>query len=435
MFAAHRTPRRTRPGVHELSARTVPAVVLTKLDLDGDGAADDVRIVGDAGNNAVTLTDNGSTSVTIKIDANGDGVITDKGGDLEDVFAFTSDSWVLDVRLGGGNDRLNYDVAGVMGASARTILADLGSGADHFGFLTQAAVTGSSRLAFDVTAGSGADSGEIGFLDTIVGSSVSVRTDWGTGGDQVFMVFGGAIDAGAAVDVHTDLGGGANSLGVGFDRVGGTDAATADLVVLGGAKSDDVRVSFEDDVGNGVKASRLNVVADLGAGSDDFEAAFRANAFWVDNNSQVSVAARGGAGTDTLRAHTMGDGFCRIDAGGLLAVHLDGGVGVDDVAVDFSVPDSWYLELGATMQLRLVGGLGADTLAVNLSNTAGTDGAYDVAVRGGAGDDTATFTFLNPGSPTFGPANGVVLDGGTGIDVAEDGNPFVTLRTGFETVI
>jgi hypothetical protein len=46
-----RARRLIRPqlALEFLEGRTVPAVVVTQLDLDGDGAADDIRIVGEAG--------------------------------------------------------------------------------------------------------------------------------------------------------------------------------------------------------------------------------------------------------------------------------------------------------------------------------------------------------------------------------------------------
>ena len=50
MYSACRTSRRARLNVNELGAKIVPAALLQALDLDGDGAADDVRIIGDSQN-------------------------------------------------------------------------------------------------------------------------------------------------------------------------------------------------------------------------------------------------------------------------------------------------------------------------------------------------------------------------------------------------
>jgi len=63
-------------AVERLESRIAPAVLLTVLDLDGDGAVDDIRIVGDGLQNIVTIEDNGANQLTISIDADGNGNTT-----------------------------------------------------------------------------------------------------------------------------------------------------------------------------------------------------------------------------------------------------------------------------------------------------------------------------------------------------------------------
>src|SRR5262249_23639719 len=104
LFENKRKTNRARLGLEALNDRIVPAVVLTQLDLDGDGATDDIRIVGDGQNSKITITDNGANQVQIQIDANGDGDYTDFAkGDVSNTFNFTANSLVLDAQLKSGN--------------------------------------------------------------------------------------------------------------------------------------------------------------------------------------------------------------------------------------------------------------------------------------------------------------------------------------------
>src|SRR5262249_57783719 len=121
-----------------------------------------------------------------------------------------------------------------------------------------------------------------------------------------------------------------------------------------------------------------------------------------------------------------GTGQLHIDSDGLMAIDLDGGAGNDTLGVNFGGTDAWWIQGG--LRVRLNGGLGNDVLSCLLSNTATTTGAYDVAVRGGAGNDVATFSLVNSGgTPTFGPAGGVIVDGGIRRATASEANPPVAL--------
>lgn len=415
---------RARLDLVELGPKVVPAAAFTFMDLDGDGTEDDVLIVGDARNSTISVLDSG-TSYVVSIDWNSDGRLD--VDPAEATAEIDSDSFVVEARLGGGNDKFTYHQGATLVAAARTLVVDLGAGNDEFHWLnTGGDVTAGSRVGLDVTAGAGADRGTIAF-DRVADSVVSVSTDWGTGADVSTLAVG-AFAAGA-VDVATDLGGGTNSYAAAFDVIGGGDTALLDVAVVGGGQADAVSVAFQNYVAHG---SRAGVVADLGAGNDTFAVAFKRGGFLVFDNSQVTVAARGGLGNDTLSAGTTGSGLCQVVSGGLLSVALDGGAGRDTVGVDFSAEDAWYLEAGTTMQLRLSGGTGGDTLSCLLANTFAAAGRYDVAVRAGTGDDRVSFDLPEPGGMTFGPVGGVLLDGGGGTDTSINFNPSVTFEAGFE---
>src|SRR3954468_23960669 len=101
---------RIYPVLEALEGRLVPAVVLTPVDLDNDGNADDIRIVGDAGKNFVRIQDNGGSTLTVSIDANGDGDYTDKGDLAPTSCNFPGKGVVVEVNLGGGNDVIEYNL-------------------------------------------------------------------------------------------------------------------------------------------------------------------------------------------------------------------------------------------------------------------------------------------------------------------------------------
>ena len=60
--------RRSRLSIEALDSRIVPAVVMTTADLDGDGAADDIRIVGDGQSTKIAVADNGHGISPAEID-------------------------------------------------------------------------------------------------------------------------------------------------------------------------------------------------------------------------------------------------------------------------------------------------------------------------------------------------------------------------------
>ena len=63
--------------------------------------------------------------------------------------------------------------------------------------------------------------------------------------------------------------------------------------------------------------------------------------------------------------------------------------------------------------LTVGAGAGDDQVKVNLSNAATATFAYDVAIQGGSKTNDITFVGVNAGgSPTFGPAGSVLIDGG-----------------------
>lgn len=436
LYSTKRKNNRARLALEAFNDRIVPAVVLTQLDLDNDGNTDDIRIVGDGQNSKITITDNGANQVQIQIDANGDGDYNDvANGDVNNIFSFSGNSFVLEAQLKGGNDSFDYEVSSNFSAAARTVVIDLGGGNNSFNWnLAANDVLNNSRISLDVTGGTGADSIGVTF-DEVRKSQVSIKVDVGAGNDKYDVEFD-RIDDGAAVDMHTELGAGLNIHNADFQEVGFGDKGTVTTVVVGGNQADTVELRMHDDVGNGVIASHFNAVVDLLGGNDSFKGLFDANGnvFRVDDHSEASLVVRGGAGNDTILAGQNGTGTIKLDPDALLSISLDGGAGNDTVVTDFGSANLW--ELIGMLYVRMDGGLGNDTMTCLLANNANSTGVYDVAVRGGAGSDSMTFNLINNGgTPTYGPAAGVVLDGGIGADSLTNGNPAITKGAAFETII
>lgn len=422
--------------MERLEGRIAPAVVLSVVDIDFDGTADDVRIVGDGGNSIVEIQDNGSNMLTISIDADGDGDTSGKGDMAPTNFPFSDGSVALDVKLGGGNDELNYTATGNLSAATRLLTADLGSGSNTFAFKTGAFdVLNASRISLDVTCRTAVDAVTVD-LDEVRKSSVTVGLAVGAGNDTATVDFG-RIDDGSSVDVGGDLGPGVNALTMDFQQVGFGDGGTVDLDVTGGVGKDTVTLNLHDDVGNGTKASLLSFNADLGAGDDSFAANldYANNVFRVDDHSLASIAVKAGAGNDSLSVKGVGAaGTIRVDSDARLAVDLQGGAGNDAINLDLGKSDA--LELIGAVRVRLAGGIGDDVLTAMLANNVNTTGSFDVAVLGGGGDDQATFQVnSNGGTPTFGPIGKAILDGGLGEDVLTNGSKPVSTAAGFEQVI
>ena len=86
--------------------------------------------------------------------------------------------------------------------------------------------------------------------------------------------------------------------------------------------------------------------------------------------------------------------------------------------------------------MRLDGGTGKDSLFLFAANNDDSTGTYDMAVFGGDGDDFVGF-FLDPGNgtPTFGPAGFVRLDGDGGTDELASDQPAFSQDFQFESII
>ncbi len=428
--------REFNDNLERLESRIAPAVVLSIVDLDGDGAADDIRIVGDSHKNIVTIDDNGADTLTISIDADGNGDTTGKHDLAPTPFTFSSGSVAVEVKLGGGNDVLNYTVKGNLSASTRLLTADLGAGNNTFTFSTGTFdVFNTSRVGLDITGSTKTDTVTIDF-DEVRKSVVTVSLNLGKGNDTAGVDFD-RIDDGSSVDVVADLGSGTNTITLDLQEVGFGDRGTVNADVTGGSGKDTVTLNLHDDIGDGTKASSVSFKADLGGGNDVFTGNldYAGYVFRVDDHSVASIVVKGGTGNDSLSVKGAGaTGTIRLDPDSHLSIDLQGGAGNDTVSVDLGKTDA--VELIGELRVRIDGGLGKDVLAALVAHNANSTGHYDLAVLGGQGDDQATFLVnSNVGTPTFGPTGKALFDGGLGQDILTNGSKPLSTVTGFEQII
>lgn len=431
----HRSARRhQRPqlGMLPLSERVVPAVLVTTYDLDGDGGVDDIRIVGDAQNSIVTVHDNGLNQLLVTIDANGNGSLLDPG-DKQQSFNFNKNSIVVEAFMGLGKDTFQYVADTDLSSDTRTFFLNMGLGNDTVNWdMNGKNVLSSSRVNLEFLTGDGNDTANVDFNE-VRNAFVMVNASMGNQGDVYNLDFG-KVDDKASVDVQTDLGAGLNTHNFVLQSAGFSDKADVNVAILGGAHADVVNVKLNDDVGNGTIASRFDLLVNLYGGNDTFEAVLN-QSFRVDDHSQASLKVLGGLGNDNLGIKTVGSGDLRIDPDALLSIDLQGEAGNDTLTV--SIPGGVQFDLLGAVRLRLDGGLGNDKMAVYLANTTTSTGMYDIVVKGSYGNDETTFVLTNNGAAaiTLGPAAGVIIDGGQGQDVLNNGSPNYTIGTNNEVVL
>lgn len=409
-----------RLRMERLESRFALAVnIAIGIDLDGDGNADDVRIVGGTENTLVRIDDEGvgQGSLTIDVDKNGDGDFLDAGDILDQVLNIADDSSIIELRLGAGNDRVEYMLTDNLDRSVRHVSVDLGAGNDVFQYSSDSKnIQTLSRLVVDVLAGGGADTLDMLF-DNIVNSEVVVSAILGTGNDTAFLDFSAAsVDLGATVQADIDLGSGTNTFrSEMFVTVGTQSQGTVDIDVTGGLGVDILSGVFLSEIGNGTNPSRLSFDADLGGGNDISD--WLIDLLEPDVNSLAQLSFYGRDGNDNMRTEFVGGQVDDVD--GVLDIDFEGGRGNDTITADLN--GSSPFDVTGQIRLHVNGNEGTDVLKVDLEVSTISTGNLDLVVLAGAGNDTVTFNLLKGGAPvTLGRTGKVVLDGGLGTDTLDN---------------
>jgi hypothetical protein len=432
-------------GLEALEGRDLPSVsVVPFTDLSSGTMA--LRVVENGQNDTVTITDD-SMAHTTTVVANGKTRIFDH--------QFT----LFDLELVGQKDALTFDLAGAYDHRLTDLQVVLGRGENHFSYNPElTGITNHSDVNLDVMGSNGNDYVNLNFGD-ILESRVNVDASnlggskGGTNSSAVRdSITLGALRAGirnASVDVHIGLGTGTNNLafnyGSDLGHLAGAGVAedfgpsTFNVTITGSHRRQDVANVTLFANGEVNTGSTLNFNTQFIAGNNSFKGVIDAANFQIDDDGGEFITGSepgtfaphsggaahfnidGGSGNDNISFRSINQDHT-IELSGLFDINIHGGRGKDKIITDFGgagFTDDDPFELAATnraFRLRIQGGSGDDTIKVNLANAATATFAYDVAIHGGSGRNDITFVGTNPsgGTPSFGPAGSVFIDGGIG---------------------
>jgi hypothetical protein len=265
----------------------------------------------------------------------------------------------------------------------------------------------------------------------------------------------GSLRAGirnSSVDVNVGLGQGANNLlfNYGSDlghlappagtptSAGDFGPSTFNVNITGSNRSQDrsnVTLFANGEVNTG---STLNWNTQFIAGNNTFKAVFDANNFQIDDDGGAFIPGpngttpphsggaahfnvHGGSGNDNISFQSINQAHT-IELSGLFDINATAGSGNDKININFGgtggFTDDDPFEKVATnrkFRVRVNGGAGNDQIMVNVTNAATSTFDNDIAILGGTGTNNILFAGVNEGgSPTFGPAGTVLIDGGPG---------------------
>jgi hypothetical protein len=317
------------------------------LKITGNGSKDTVVIADDQVNGTIDITANGKTTHYT-------GIVS------------------FHVDMGGGNDKLEYDLITAGGPTeGRTLHLDGDAGDDRVVFtsiydeeaassvVANGAPAGLAELDVELIGGTGNDTilADVNYLSDI---NVTFDVEAGSGIDTVGISLG-ALSAGDAVEAPTlflnvDLGSGKNALNI---EVGEQEVGTVVAINVKGGDS------------TGTNVDRVNI--DVGPSV----------------TGAVSLDVNLGAGDDTLSV----DG--EISTGGgeptTTEFNLNGGDGKDKMSLTL---DGVYGDGFSFTNLQVKGGNGDDTLTGDLSHIFVAEGGeLTVAVDGQNGADTINGSF------------------------------------------
>jgi hypothetical protein len=408
---------RFRPRFEMLETRLALAVAVTTGDFDGNGTLD-IRILGDAAGQRVLLDDNES-SLTLSIDANGDGDFTDAGDRNQEVINGIFETF--DIQLGEGSDSFTFNAptTDYTGAT-KSLVVDLGKQADHF--LFNAGVGRdliNSSITIDVAAGGGSDHVSADF-GTVSGSAVSFSFDLLGGNDGGNLSFLGNITGGSVLDIHGDLGvkdnfyttqlgsSGSpikiNNSSLSLDLTGGSDVLNDDRIQF------DASVQLEN-------GASLLVKTDLGSGDDECVAFLNLQDLDIDATSLLRYDVTGEDGNDNLQMGNTGASGANTDILGVFEANIGGGAGSDSINVQLgTIGVNANMDLDGTFRTRLSGGSENDVIRLTSGTDASSTGILDAVILGNAGNDTLAYNLRDEGNVNFGPAGFALVDGGLGTD-------------------
>jgi hypothetical protein len=386
------------------------ACSVTQGDFDGNGR-EDVRILGDAGKQRITILD-GQATYRVKVDCNADGDTADPGDIDTGTLAF--DIETFDVQ-GRGQDVVTYQNTGVFNGASKNILVTFGPGTpanpNVVQLSTGALIQANSNVVLDVLGSAGPDRLFVITSHAITNSSIVVRGDLGAGDDFVGLTTLTPL-TGAVMTTDLDLGLGNNVFSVAPQS--DVDNSTVLTNVVGSSSPLQVDTFTWTAYGRVANAGRYLTTLSTLAGNDKLRAVVVPGVFNISgSNSIVALRARGGPGND---AFSFNDGYGApgVANAGLLDIDFSGGAGNDVATVDWSSA----LNGNGTTRWRVNGGDGDDFLigAINLDSSGSTPN-LDFLLQGGRGNDTLYWSVLDDGAhATYRQLGTSLVDGGADTD-------------------
>jgi hypothetical protein len=369
-------PEPERPG--EVQPPDPDAPVGVSIEVLGDAGDDQVNVTFfDILSDADVRVDLGAGDDTFQ----GTVAIADLGGSVGPA----------PTQIDPGNFSVNLDV---FGRSGRDVLGlQVGGPQPHLL---------NSDLAVNFDGGDGADTARIDISNTAVTGSLKVNVQGGTGGDTVgFVVIGGTVAAGAAVDLSASGGGGGDALSIGGFMpcaLPGSRLAVS-LAGDGGNDTIDASLAFPDPAGG-----EVGIIIIGGFGDDHIRADVMPCSV---PGGIIDVTIGGDDGNDVIAA-TLRD--AHVD--GQFNLNMTGGAGADDLFIGGTMP---CLESEARSSIHLSGDAGNDTIRGDLQTDADSQGITAIIIDGGLEDDDLTLLIAGSGDPNLVRA---LVDGGAGYDVA-----------------
>ena len=361
------------------------SIQLGNLSAVGLNAGSTGQVLGDAGDDIITLTGG---------PVGGAGAGTVSGGDGNDnIYIFGStvgdDVGSTGRVLGGADADTIRMVSGVVGASGDGAISG-GDGDDSI------ELSAASRIG-SLSDGTGAVLGDAGndvmmIENSYVGVTSDATVSGGEGDDSIEVSGFSIVGDGAGVTGSVLGEAGADTIAIDRSVVGDQGAGT----VSGGAGNDSIALTRGSDIGLGVGGSG----AVLGEAGDDTITLEGGSVGW---NGAATVS--GGEGDDSLTLTNS----ARIGVTGAGTGMVLGDAGADTIAVD-GVIVGYYA--GGTVS----GGEGNDSIAISNGAVIGAKAGASGAVLGDAGADTINLT-----------GGKVGYDSGSGVVSGGEGNDSITL--------
>jgi hypothetical protein len=302
--------RACRLNVENLETRLVPAVGYRILDLNSNGMPD-LQIIGNDKKQIIRIIDDPAANKTLlSIDKNGDGDFTDPGEIQNELLATGFD--VIDIRLKGGQDRLEYTAISDFTGTTRDLRFNLGDGTDIVTFKMDSTIGLGTNFKATVNLGDGNDrfTGNFVINGFHVAGQAEIDVRGGAGNDLITLTRTNPDD----LDEDTILG---------PTSVTGLLAFNID----GELGHDQTMIDFG--VANGLEllgAGKLQLRANGGVGNDSTLVTFRNTS---GSDGAYDVQLLGDKGKDLLSFGVFDDsaGSVQYETGTVL---LDGGKGKHD---------------------------------------------------------------------------------------------------------